>query len=131
MELLVRPLIFVIFIIFIAGALFLYRNPGIKSEIQSTSSASGIVAKSAEQASKILGIATKKTVQSATNLYNKYTDEQEEALINSTVDNITKQVKDLPEQQVKKIKRRFCEDIIDELDAEETAGSDPSVTEGE
>ncbi len=50
----------------------------------------------------------------------KVTDEQEEALINKTVENITKQVKDLPQEQVKKIKYEFCKDVVTEYEDNNT-----------
>lgn len=40
-----------------------------------------------------------------------------EVVIDEAVDQLTQQVKDLPHQQVMKIKREFCRDVIDEATA--------------
>lgn len=52
------------------------------------------------------------------NLIDKMTNEQEEALINQTVKNLSTQIKDLPKEQAEKIKYQFCQDVIEQYEQE-------------
>lgn len=68
----------------------------------------------------VLSSMSKRVSTTTQTVIEKVTDEQEEALINKTVENITKQVKDLPQEQVKKIKYEFCKDVVTEYEDNNT-----------
>lgn len=54
----------------------------------------------------------------AKNVIDKMTNEQEEALINQTVKNLTTQIKDLPKEQAEKIKYQFCQGVVEKYEQE-------------
>ena len=110
MKKLIRKLFPVLIIV--GGLLYFFQRSGPGSTAQITSQLN--LNFSPEQFTQVLGTATKSVVSTASQLVDRFTDDQEEALINSTVENISRQVKDLPASQVKKIKREFCSDIIEE-----------------
>ena len=112
-------LIKVIFVLsLLAGGVFLYKpNLFKKLEQEITNgdaSSSKMVIENKDNAMNVLGATVHRITNSAKDIVEKMAGEQEEAIINQAVENISKQVKTLPEQQVKKIKYQFCRDIIEE-----------------
>lgn len=107
------------------GAYYAYKNPQVLNKFISFSqqeestdeTQSADIIFTTNQATEVLGATVSQIGSTARSIIDKVTDEQEEALINKTVENISKQVKDLPEQQVRKIKVEFCKDVIDEYES--------------
>lgn len=93
-----------------------FRAPLNKLNITSTSSPpqADEVAKTPNEILSVLGAATQRALSTTTEFVDRVTSESDEALINQTVENISKEVKDLPQEQVKKIKYEFCKDVIEE-----------------
>lgn len=77
------------------------------------------ISETSEASTQILGAATQTAKDKIIDYYQEITGNQEEALINNMVENITKQLKGLPENQAKKIKYQFCQDIITEVDPDQ------------
>jgi len=65
------------------------------------------------QISQILGTATQ-IEEKLTGEKEKLEGQGPEALIRQTVDDLTQRVKALPKEQVQKVKREFCSDVIKE-----------------
>jgi len=61
----------------------------------------------------VLGAATNSVVTTGKNLLNQASNGQAEPLINQTLDNLQREVKDLPREQYEKVKYEFCQDVID------------------
>lgn len=117
-------------LILAAAAIYAYQNPSILSSLnidipinlsapinsKPSSNSDKIVFTDSKELGSVLSATSEKISQGAKNLYDKVTNEQEEALINKTVENISRQVKDLPKEQVEKVKYEFCKDIIEEYE---------------
>ncbi len=73
-----------------------------------------IIINQPENPLNVLGATAKRLTTSTKQKIEKIAGEQEEAIINQAVENISQQVKSIPEQQAKKIKYQFCQDIIQE-----------------
>lgn len=126
MRRLLRKPILLLFLALAAGAVYAYQNPDIlaklsldfpqqeEQEVETSQKekTSKVILKTKEGAKNILGSTTRKITQTAQNTIKKLADEQEEALVNQTVENLSRQVKDLPERQVEKVKYEFCQDVI-------------------
>ena len=116
MKKLVRKLLPLFALAIAGGVFYAYRNPELMRQTPEGAAEkppAEIIFTTRDQATNILGTTASKIKTTATGLIDKLSDEQEEALINSTVENISRQVKDLPAEQVQKIKYEFCKDIIE------------------
>lgn len=63
--------------------------------------------------SQILGVTTQLTAE-VLGRKNEIEEKGAEALVRETVDDLTGRIKKLPGEQVKKVKREFCADVIEE-----------------
>ncbi|MBI4034872.1 MAG: hypothetical protein HY381_00560 [Candidatus Chisholmbacteria bacterium] len=71
-----------------------------------------------ERALQILGDTAKETqaiVGRVSRVTEEVTHQNPQEIINQAVANITAEVKDLPKEQVKKIKLEFCRDVMEEV----------------
>lgn len=64
----------------------------------------------------VLGAATSNLFESGKDILDNITDKDGEPIINKTVDNLTNQIRDLPQEQYDKVKYEFCKDIVIEYD---------------
>lgn len=60
----------------------------------------------------VLGAATQRIFTQGTAVLNDATDGKAEPIINKAVSDLQEKVKDLPEEQYKKVKYEFCRDVI-------------------
>lgn len=70
-----------------------------------------------EKALQILGestTTTKEVIERVREVTREVTNRDPQEIINQTVTNITQEVKDLPQEQVKKIKVQICKEILEE-----------------
>lgn len=65
---------------------------------------------------KVLGAATSSLVDTGRSLLDSATDGQAEPLINRTLNNLQREVKDLPREQYDKVKAEFCQDVVQEYE---------------
>lgn len=72
-----------------------------------------VASQAQEQISQILGTATSLT-EEFTSKKGEIEEKGAEALVQETVNDLTERVKELPREQVKKVKRQFCSDLIEE-----------------
>lgn len=100
--------------------------PSMAPQVENTKNT---IVSSANQAKVMMSQAAGSTDQILKSLTQKtklVDEEGAEALIEDTVENLTRQVKDLPKEQVKRVKREFCSDLIDEalMEASESAAEE-------
>lgn len=60
----------------------------------------------------ILGTTTSSLFQKGTDLLNNVTGGHAEPIINKAVSDLQERIKDLPEQEYKKVKYEFCKDVL-------------------
>lgn len=65
-----------------------------------------------EDLTHVLGVATNNVFNSGKDLLNTVTDGEGEPFINKTVNDLTNQIKDLPQEQYDKVKYQFCKDVV-------------------
>jgi predicted PurR-regulated permease PerM len=84
-----------------------------------------VASQAQEQISQILGSTTSFTAE-FTSKKGEIEEKGAETLVQETVDDLTERVKSLPREQVKKVKREFCSDLIEEavLSATESEDTD-------
>lgn len=110
----------------VVGAYYLPQNPELITRIipQNAESQdqedenSEVVMTTSENIGSVLSSTVQNISNVTRSIIDKMTDEQEEALINQTVKNLSTQIKDLPREQVEKIKYQFCQDVIEEYEQE-------------
>ena len=70
-----------------------------------------------EKAIQVLGestTTTKEVIERVREITKEVTNRDPQEIISQTVNNITQEVKDLPQEQVKKIKVQICREILEE-----------------
>jgi hypothetical protein len=116
-----------ILIAIVLGAYLLIKNPATLGSIQSqlpfTSNRQiQIASQSASLGRSVKGLYTKAQdyfIEFAenTNIPTKFTGLPDEVVIDDVVATFTQEVKDLPKNQVKRIKTQICQDVIDDATA--------------
>jgi predicted translin family RNA/ssDNA-binding protein len=70
-----------------------------------------------EKALQVLGestVTTKEVIERVREVTREVTNQDPQQIINQTVTNITQEIKDLPQEQVKKVKQEVCRQILEE-----------------
>lgn len=114
----IKKLLPILLILLLAGGYAIYSGalPVGTSNIPSGQSFNA--AKTVDATTSVLGATTKSVASKIKDFYEGVADDKEEALINSMVETISKQLVGIPESQAKKIKYQFCQEFIEEGNTE-------------
>ncbi len=70
----------------------------------------------AANVTKVLGVSISKTIENGKEFLSEATGGKSDPIINKALENIQKEVKDLPKETVEKVKYEFCKDVITEYE---------------
>jgi len=114
----------IILVLIVASAYLYYQRTGTSSALNSrlTTTPQLKFTKAplnSNNLSKVLGEATSIALTTAGSLLNSVTDKEGEPIINKTLENLQREVKDLPREQYDKVKYQFCQDVIKDYEGQQ------------
>lgn len=83
------------------------RNQVLEANTQSQEKALQVLGQTAQTSQQV--------IEKVTRITQEVTHQNPQQVVNTTITNITNEVKNLPQEQVKKVKLQFCQDVMQEL----------------